>query len=151
MARTAPLSRRFYDTFGDENTNELVGLLNTMDATYLAELRALNEANAVRFESKLDQRIADVRAEFRTALADLRAHVDIEFRSVRAEMQVGFANVRGEMQAEFAKVRGEMTSGFEGVRREIEHANTVALRWFVGLTVTTLVTVAGTLIAAALR
>ena len=75
MPVTARLSRRFYDTFGDENTNELVGLLNAMDATYLGELRALNETNYTRFDAKLEQRVAELRAEFNSGLAALRVEV----------------------------------------------------------------------------
>ena len=60
---TAKLSREFYDKFGDNVVNELVGLLNDMDATFRAELRELNEQNWLRFEAKLDQRLSDLKAE----------------------------------------------------------------------------------------
>lgn len=60
---TARLSRKFYETFGDDLTNELVELLNQVDMNYRSELRELNELNFARFEGKLDQRIAEVRAE----------------------------------------------------------------------------------------
>ena len=116
MPVTARLSRRFYDTFGEENTNELVGLLNAMDATYLGELRALNETNFARFDAKLEQRIAELRTEI--------------------------AELRGEMRTSIAELRGEMTTGFERIGKEVARANVVALRWFVALTVTTLVSVA---------
>ncbi len=43
MPITARLSRAFYDRFGDEVTNELVGLLNMIDSTYVGELRRLIE------------------------------------------------------------------------------------------------------------
>lgn len=60
---TAKLSRRFSETFGDDLTNELVDLLNQVDATYRSELREMNDLNYARFEAKLDQRTAEVRAE----------------------------------------------------------------------------------------
>lgn len=108
-----------------------------MDSTYLSELRTLNETNFARFDAKLEQRIAELgaelRTEFRTAIAELRTHTD-----------VGFASVRGEMTTGFGVLRTEMAE----LKVEIRTANDVALRWFVGLTVTTLVTVAATLIAA---
>ena len=59
-----------------------------MDATYRSDLRELNDRNFERFETKLEQRIAesesrlrqeivtlgaDLRTEFRTGMADLRA------------------------------------------------------------------------------
>jgi len=58
MPVTARLSRRFYEKFGDEVTNELVEWFNAVDATYRAELREINELNYARFDAKLEQRIA---------------------------------------------------------------------------------------------
>lgn len=68
---TAKLSRKFYERFGDDLTNELVEWFNQVDATYRSELRETNELNWLRFEAKLDQRIAEMRAELRTGLANL--------------------------------------------------------------------------------
>ena len=62
MPVTARLSRRFYDTFGDEIANELVDWFNQVDATYKSELRELNEVNFARFDAKLEQRIASLEA-----------------------------------------------------------------------------------------
>ena len=39
------LSKRFYDRFGEDLTNELVDLLNMIAASYESELRDLNEMN----------------------------------------------------------------------------------------------------------
>lgn len=50
---TAKLSRKFYERFGDELTNELVEWFNLVDATYPSELRELNELNFARFDAKL--------------------------------------------------------------------------------------------------
>jgi hypothetical protein len=40
---TAKLPRKFYETFGDDITNELVEWLNQVDASYRAEFREFNE------------------------------------------------------------------------------------------------------------
>ena len=69
MPVTAKLSRKFYDKLGDEVANELVEWLNLVDATYRSDLRELNELNFSRFESKLEQRIAELRAEMREGIA----------------------------------------------------------------------------------
>jgi hypothetical protein len=111
VARTARLSRRFYDTFGDENTNELVGLLNDMDATYLAELRVLNETNFARFDAKLEQRVAEL----------------------RGEMTAGFARADAKLEQSLAELRGEMTTGFERFGKELAAATTAQVRWLVVL------------------
>lgn len=58
MPVTAKLSRKFYERFGDDLTNELVDWLNQVDATYRIELRELNEQNFARFETRMDARLA---------------------------------------------------------------------------------------------
>ena len=71
MPVTAKLSRRFYERFGDDLTNELVEWFNQVDATSRSDLRELNDLNWSRFEARLDQRIAEVRADLRTVVAQL--------------------------------------------------------------------------------
>jgi len=63
MPVTVKLSRKFYETFGDDIANELVEWFNTVDTTYRGDLRELNELNFARFDAKLEQRVADLRAE----------------------------------------------------------------------------------------
>ena len=43
MPVTAKLSKKFYDTLGEDIANELVDWFNQVDATYRSELRDLNE------------------------------------------------------------------------------------------------------------
>ena len=71
MPITAKLSRRFYERFGDEIVNELVEWLNQVDSTYRSELKELNEVNFARFDAKLEQRIAELRAEIHGLKAEL--------------------------------------------------------------------------------
>ena len=71
MPVTAKLSREFYDRFGDKVVDELVGLLNDVDAAFKAELRDLNDQNTRRFEAKLEQLGTDLRRE----MADLKAEL----------------------------------------------------------------------------
>lgn len=75
MPVTAKLSRKFYEKFGDEITNELVNWFNDVDATYRLELREINELNFARFETKLEQRVAELRGEFKTGLAGLETRL----------------------------------------------------------------------------
>ena len=63
MPVTAKLSREFYDRFGDKIVDELVGLLNDVDATFKAELREQNDRNLTLFDAKLEQRLAELKAE----------------------------------------------------------------------------------------
>ena len=75
MPVTAKLSRKFYEKFGDDITNELVEWFNRVDATYRSELREINELNWARFEAKLEQRIAEVRADLSAGLANLETRL----------------------------------------------------------------------------
>ncbi len=97
MPVAAKLSRRFYDAFGDEITNELVEWFNLVDATYRSELRELNELNFGRFRAELRQGVAEVKAELRQELAEAKGEL-------RSGMHVGFADLRGEVAA----LRGEI-------------------------------------------
>ena len=72
MPVTAKLSLKFYEKLGDDVANELVNWFNQVDATYRADLRELNELNFARFDAKLGQRVAEVKAEFQVGLANLR-------------------------------------------------------------------------------
>ncbi len=71
MPVTAKLSREFYDRFGDKVVDELVGLLNDMDATFRAESRELNDQNVRRFEARLEQHAAELRVELAALKAEL--------------------------------------------------------------------------------
>lgn len=75
MPVTAKLSRKFYETFGDDITNELVEWFNTVDATYKSDLRELNELNFVRFQTTLEAEIATAVARLETRMAAFEARV----------------------------------------------------------------------------
>ncbi len=46
-----------------------------MDATYRSELRELNDQNFAKFAALLEQRIAEVKAEFHTEIGELRGDI----------------------------------------------------------------------------
>jgi hypothetical protein len=115
---TARLSKRFYDVLGEDVANELVDWFNAVDLTYRADLRELNELNFARFDAKLEQRLAELRAAMRQEIAELR----------------------GELRTEIAGLRVEF-------RTELQQVRTELLRWMFGFWVTTLLGIAGLLIA----
>ena len=93
MPVTAKLSRRFYDHFGDELTNEFVDLLNGMDTTYKSELREMNELNFARFDAKLEQRMAELRTEIVALRAETRTEIVALRSGMRTEMQTQKADL----------------------------------------------------------
>jgi hypothetical protein len=66
---TAKLSLKFYEKLGEDVANELVEWFNSVDATYRSDLRGLNELNVARLDAKLEQRLAEMRAEMRQGFA----------------------------------------------------------------------------------
>ena len=82
MPVTAKLSRNFYEKFGDAIANELVDWFNMVDATYRSELRELNELNYARFDAKLEQRIAELRAEMQLGFKN----VDVKLEQLETRL-----------------------------------------------------------------
>ena len=125
MPVTAKLSKKFYETFGEDVTNELVNWFNAVDATYRADLREVNELNFARFDAKLEQRLAEL----------------------RSEVQTGLATLKGELVAEIGKLRGETTAA-------IARAQSTTVKWMFGFwapTAVGIVATAGGVVALLLR
>ena len=101
MPVTAKLSLKFYEKLGEDVANELVEWFNQVDATYRADLRELNELNYARFDAKLEQRIAEVKAQLHEEISGLEARLEQRFgerfRSLEIRMEVGFASLRADM------------------------------------------------------
>ncbi|MGH7567613.1 MAG: hypothetical protein ACREL9_01395 [Gemmatimonadales bacterium] len=93
MPVTAKLSRKFYDTFGDELTNELVEWFNQVDLTYRMELRELNELNFSRFDAKLEQRAAQLDAKLEQRIAEVKAEVRTAVATLETRMAVFEARI----------------------------------------------------------
>jgi hypothetical protein len=83
---TAKLSRGFYERFGDDFANELVNLLNNVDAESRSNLRELNEANFARFEARLGQGFAEADAKLERRLAETETKLERRLGDLRAEL-----------------------------------------------------------------
>jgi len=97
MPVTAKLSRKFYEKFGDDLTNELVEWFNQVDATYRGDLRELNELNFARFDAKLEQRAAQLDAKLDQRAAQLDAKIDRLAAELRADLRTGLASLKAEL------------------------------------------------------
>jgi hypothetical protein len=103
MPVTARLSHAFYERLGEQVTNELVDWFNAVDATYRADLRELNETNFARFDAKVEQRLAELRAnlemKIEQRLAETNTRMDTRFAESEIRMAKGFADVRSDMHS----------------------------------------------------
>ena len=75
MPVTAKLSQAFYDRLGHPVADEMVEWFNQVDASYRSDLRELNELNFTRFDAKLEQRLA----EFRADLVERMSQLEVRF------------------------------------------------------------------------
>ena len=68
-----------------------------MDATYRADLRDLNELNFARFDSKLEQRLAELDARWGTRWSALDAKLEQRITELRSEMRTGLAQASTDL------------------------------------------------------
>ena len=107
----AKLSREFYDRFGDKVTDELVNCLNSIEASYRAEIKDLFAAHFGRFEEKLERRLAETAtqlarfedklerrlAETATALGRFEEKLEHRLAATQAELRVEIHSVKADL------------------------------------------------------
>ena len=165
MPVTARLSRKFYETFGDDIANELVEWFNQVDATYRADLREFNELNFQRFDAKLEQRLSEfrnglrdeLRTEFQAGLkavrdevvvalaeqgerlTDLRSKMEMGNATLQTKMEMGYATLQTKMEMGYATLQTKMEIGRESLKTELAR---YLFRFWIG----TLIPLAGLII-----
>ena len=107
-AVTAKLSRRFYETFGDEIANELVEWFNQVDATYRADLLQINELNISRFDAKLEQRVAQVQANLEQRITLIQAKLEPRITQVQAKLEQRIAQVEAKLEQRITHVEAKL-------------------------------------------
>jgi len=117
---TAKLSKRFYDTFGEQIANELVDWFNKVDETYRTDLRELNELNFARFDAKLEQRFAEFDAKWGTRWTELDAKWGGRWTELDAKLEQRIAELRAELRTETAALRKDIESAFARAEARVE-------------------------------
>jgi hypothetical protein len=98
MPVTARLSKRFYDTFGDDITNELVDWFNKVDATYRTELRELNDLNFGRFDTKL----GGLQSYLEGRMAALEKQLEARMAALESRLEARMAVLESRLEARMA-------------------------------------------------
>lgn len=75
MPVTATLLRKFAAAFGEDVTNELVNWFAQVEAAQRSELETSINRRFDLFEARLEQRLAETKAELRTEIAGLRVEI----------------------------------------------------------------------------
>jgi len=129
MPVTARLSLRFYEKLGEDVANELVEWFNSVDATYRADLRELNELNFARFDAKLEQRIGTFEAK-----------VDARFETFDAKLEQRIGALDGRLDILEARLIQRLEARIGDVKQEM-------LRWMLASWSTMMLALLGTLFA----
>jgi CRP-like cAMP-binding protein len=154
MPVTAKLSKQFYDRFGEAVTNELVDWFNQVDAAYKSDIRDMNELNFARFDAKLEQRFAEFDAKLEQRFAEFDAKLEQRFAKSDAKVEHRFAAVDARFAAVDARfvvadanVDRRIAELREGLTRQLATFETRIVRWMFTLWTTTMVALAGLLLA----
>ncbi len=84
MPIAAKFSKEFYAKLGHGIADELVDWFNKVDTTYSSEFRELFEVNFARFDAKLEQRLAETKAQLREEITALRTDLSgLEARLIK--------------------------------------------------------------------
>ncbi|MFQ5705010.1 MAG: hypothetical protein ACE5HT_13445 [Gemmatimonadales bacterium] len=105
MPVTAKLSKKFYDTLGEDVTNELINWFNQVDTTYRTDLREFNELNFQRFDAKLEQRLAEMDVNWVRRLAEM----DAKWTRRLAEMDAKWERKFAQLAVKIAGTKSELT------------------------------------------
>jgi hypothetical protein len=154
MPVTAKLSRRFYEQFGDELTNELVAWFNSVDATYQSDLRDLNEVNFARFDAKLEQRIAEIDAKldgldakWDSRISVVEARVEQRISGLEAKVEQRISGLEAKVEQRISGLEAKMDQRFAEHREGLAVFESRLTRWMFALWTSTMVAIVGLLVA----
>ena len=103
-----PGPRNATDTFGEGIANEFVEWFNLVDTTYRTEIRDLFGANFGRFDAKLEQRVAELRAEFERRIDALDAKLEQRVAELRADLRTELERRIGALDAKLEQRVAEL-------------------------------------------
>lgn len=90
---TVRLSKKFSEAFGEELTSELMDWFNKMELSYRSDLHSLNEANVIRFESRMDQKFAEYDSKWEARSARL----EVNWEKRLSDIERGFSETKANL------------------------------------------------------
>ena len=144
MPVTARLSLRFYEKLGEDVANELVEWFNSVDATYRADLRELNELNFARFDAKVDQRIGVLEARVDQRIGMLEAKLEQRLAEFGADLRMEMERRFAQVDARFETLETRLVQRLESRIGDVKHE---MLRWMLASWSTMMLVLLGTLFA----
>ena len=102
MPVTPTLLLKLRKTLGDEAANDLVTWVDQATARELGHVRELAELHYGRFDARLEQRLAELRADVDARIESLRTELHTRIESLRTDLYTRIDAVRVEMMAQRA-------------------------------------------------
>jgi len=140
MPATPALLKKLKETLGEEATKDLVTWVDRGAKSQIAQLRELADLHYSRFDARLEQRLAEVRAALQTEMAQ-------DLAAVRQDMAQGLAALRAEMAQGLAAVRQEVAQGDASLRAAMAGQRADLIKWMFIFWAGTVIPIAGLLIA----
>ena len=144
MPVTARLSKLFYDRLGEDVANELVGWFNSVDATYRADLRELNELNFARFDAKLEQRVAALDSKLEQRLSAFESRFEQRLTTLGSNFEQRFTVVESRFEQRLTEAMSLLRNELSD---KIGDTKSSLLRWMFGFWVGTALVILGSRLA----
>jgi hypothetical protein len=133
---TPTLLLKLRKTLGDEAANDLVTWVDQATARELGQMRELADLHYGRFDARLEQR-----------LAELRADVDARIESLRAELHTRIESLRTDIYTRIESLRTDLYTRIDAVRVEMMAQRADLIKWMFLFWVGTIVPLAGLMVA----
>lgn len=131
---------RTHEALGDDATEDLLACFQEANEVNRDAVRELAELFLARSEARIDQRMAELRAEFHSAIGGLRGELFSAVGELRGELHSGLASLRGELHSQGATLRGDVNASLANQRAEL-------LKWMFLFWAGTVVPLAGLILA----
>lgn len=105
MPVTPTFSEDFYKKLGHGIAGEFVNWFNQAHSAFRTDLKDVNELNYARFESKLEQRIAELRATLREEVAQMAAALRQEISGAERRVEKNIVALRADVRSLKSLVR----------------------------------------------
>ncbi len=108
MPVTARFSSNFYDRLGDDVARELVEWFNSVDATYRGDLRELNETNFIRFDARVEQRMAALESRLEQRMAALESRLEQRMAALESKLEQRMAALERVVEVRLAQMEATL-------------------------------------------
>ncbi|HEX8723837.1 MAG TPA: hypothetical protein VF737_00450 [Gemmatimonadaceae bacterium] len=139
MPVAAKLSRKLYETLGDEAAEAMVSWMDSVEHNR-AELREMNDLAFARIDARfgemdarIDGRFSEMDARIDGRFAEMDARIDGRFGEMDARIDGRFGEMEARFDAkldrEIGQLRQEMAAGFGRVESRIEQRFADLMKW----------------------